>query len=240
MIEVAHLYKSYKSHIVLRDINLSMRKGQCVALIGPNGSGKTTLIKCILGIARQDRGQILFNGQPVETRDDLKGRIGYIPQLSRFPSHMRTGELFTLLRRLRKDYTTYDTDMYDNLGVDEFSNRSLGILSEGMKQKVSAALAFYFNPDVLILDEPTAGLDPVANEILKTKILKSLEESKLVLISSHILSDLDEITTHVAYLLEGQLQVSEDLESLRNQSGEHSLKRIIAGIMEQNKTQWVK
>jgi len=104
-------------------------------------------------------------------------------------------------------------------------------LSGGTRQKVSAAIAFLFNPPVLILDEPTAGLDPLSSEMLKEKILREKKKGKLILITSHILSDLDELTTHVMYLQEGKMQFLKNIETLREDTGEIKLGKAIARIM---------
>ena len=114
-------------------------------------------------------------------------------------------------------------------------------LSGGTRQKVSAALAFYFNPDILILDEPTAGLDPLSSEILKEKIMQEKKKNKLILITSHILSDLDELTTDVMYLQEGKLIFLKDIKTLRNETGEDKLGKAIARVMRNGKkeTLWI-
>jgi Cu-processing system ATP-binding protein len=114
-------------------------------------------------------------------------------------------------------------------------------LSGGTRQKVSAALAFYFNPSILILDEPTAGLDPLSSEILKEKIMQEKRKNKLIIISSHILSDLDDLTTHIMYLQEGKMIFMKDIDSLRQKTGEHKLGRAIARVMQGNAKagQWI-
>lgn len=231
MIEIQHVSKSYGRHPALADVNLRLEKGRCTALIGPNGSGKTTLIKSVLKMAFPEKGTIYFEGQDIKNDDGYRKAIGYMPQLSRFPENMKVSQLFNLVKSIRTDAADYDVEMYDQLEVRDFSSRPLGVLSEGMKQKVSAALAFYFRPEVLILDEPTAGLDPVANGVLKKKIMKCVGEKRLVLITSHILSDLDEITSHVVFLMEGKVWIDKDLNELRDQTNEATLNRIISTLL---------
>jgi Cu-processing system ATP-binding protein len=111
----------------------------------------------------------------------------------------------------------------------------LRTLSGGTRQKVSAALAFLFDPQVLILDEPTAGLDPLSSEILKEKIITEKKKHKLILITSHILSDLDELTTHILYMQEGKMQFFKDLETIQEETGEIRLAKAIARIMKGEK-----
>ena len=115
------------------------------------------------------------------------------------------------------------------------AGKRLEVLSGGMKQKVSASLAFMFAPSLLILDEPTAGLDPVSNEVLKEKLKSTVSEDKLVLITSHILNDLDDITTHVAYLMDGIVKFYKSLDQLKSETAESRLNRIIAQVLNKEK-----
>lgn len=230
MIKIQDLDVSYGKHQVLKNISLYLEEGQCAALIGPNGSGKTTLIKSLLGMVIPARGEITFKGKPI-SGEDARKYIGYMPQISRFPEHMKAKQLLALIKDLRVHQNEYDMEMYELLEVDGFSERPLGVLSEGMKQKVSVALAFLFNPEVLILDEPTASLDPVANEILKQKIMKSVRQGKLILISSHILSDLDEITSRIIYLMNGKIWIDKTLKALQEDTSQVHLNKIISHLL---------
>ena len=118
--------------------------------------------------------------------------------------------------------------------IDKIANKPMRTLSGGTRQRVSACLAFLFNPDVLVLDEPTAGLDPVSVEVLKEKVISEQKKGKLVLLTSHILSDLDEITTDVMFLMEGKLRFSRPIEDLRAETGEEKLGKLIARLMKAN------
>lgn len=232
MIRIEHISKRFRKLQVLNDISVEFQKGQVVALIGPNGSGKTTLIKSILGMVRPDRGEILFDGKPVKTDYRYRENIGYMPQIGRYPDNMKIGQLFKMIRNFRGvDEAELDTELWDTFRLNEIREKPMRTLSGGTRQKVSAALAFLFDPRVLILDEPTAGLDPLSSEQLKEKITAEKNKQKLILISSHILSDLDELTTHVMYLQEGQLQFFHDMQSLRDQTGETKLEKAIARVM---------
>lgn len=233
MINITSLYKKFDRQQVLNDISLKFEFGRSVALIGPNGSGKTTLIKSILGMVRPDAGDITYNGQSIIGESEYRRHLGYMPQMQRFPEHMRVSQLFSLMQDLRKDVhpENYDRSLYKAFGIETMAAKRLGQLSGGMKQKVSAALAFQFNPEVMILDEPTAGLDPLSNEMLKDKLKESMNEGKLVIITSHILNDLDEITTDVAYLMEGRLAFFKTLDQLKSDTSEDRLNRMIAKVL---------
>ena len=129
----------------------------------------------------------------------------------------------------------FDEDLNNQFQLNVIENKAMHTLSGGTKQKVGAALAFRYDPSVIILDEPTAGLDPLASEILKDKIKYEHEKGKLILITSHVLSDLDDLATHVLYLQEGQIQFFKPLETLQDETGERKLGRILAHIMKKDK-----
>lgn len=232
MIQAENLTKKFGKLTILRDLNVTLEAGRTVSLIGPNGSGKTTFIKCLLGMNRPDRGQILFNGQSITDAWEYRRHIGYMPQIGRYPDNMTVRQLFAMMKDLRRDQVhPLDEELFEEFGVPAFYDKPMRTLSGGMRQKVSAALAFLFNPQVLILDEPTAGLDPVASELLKAKIRREQTSDKLILITSHVLSDLDELTTHVMYLQEGTLQFMKPIETLKRDTGQDQLGRAIAHIM---------
>src|SRR5678815_5477264 len=219
MIRIENINKRFKKLHALNGINAHFNKGQVISLIGPNGSGKTTLIKSILGLVKPDSGQVFFNDELISETVEYRKHIGYMPQIGRYPDNMKIGQLFKMIKNIRSK-KEWDEELFYRFKLDTLSDKSMKALSGGTRQKVSAALAFLFNPDVLILDEPTAGLDPVASEILKEKISKEKSKGKLVLITSHILSDLDDIVTEVIYLQEGKLRFHRSLEELRIHTGE--------------------
>jgi len=235
MISIHNLIKSYGSQKVLRSITMDFESGQSIALIGPNGSGKTTLIKMILSLVKPDEGEVFVGGVNIKNSGDYRRDIGYMPQMTRYPENMTVRQLFHLVKSLRPDVpsTSYDLDLYHSFDIDSMSTKALHALSGGMKQKVSAALAFLFDPNILILDEPTAGLDPVSNETLKEKIRSSFQKEKLVLITSHILNDLDEIVNQVVYLMEGRIVFNKHLEELRRETDETRLNKIIVTLLQQ-------
>jgi len=232
MIRIEHINKRFKKLQVLDDVSASFVKGQVISMIGPNGSGKTTLIKCILGMVRQDSGKIWFNEKSIQGDFLYRGQIGYMPQIGRYPDNMRVGQLFSMLKKFRGvEENQTDDELWQKFNLAAIRDKSMRTLSGGTRQKVSAALAFLFQPAVLILDEPTAGLDPLSSEILKEKIIREKNKNKLILITSHILSDLDELTTDVMYLQEGKMQFLKSIETLREETGESRLAKAIAHIM---------
>lgn len=232
MIRLEHITKRFKKLTALNDISVVFQKGQVISLIGPNGSGKTTLIKSILGMVKPDHGTISFRGEYINGGYDYRKYIGYMPQIGRYPDNMKMGQLFEMLKNIRnKPEEELDNELIKQFDLYTMYEKPMRTLSGGTRQKVSAALAFLFNPEVLILDEPTAGLDPVSSEILKEKINKEKQKQKLILITSHILSDLDEFTTHVMYLQEGKMQFLKEIQTLYEETGEIKLAKAIARIM---------
>lgn len=231
MIKVENISKRFKKLQALNNIAVEFKKGQVISLIGPNGSGKTTLIKSILGLVKPDSGQIYFNGTAVSKSTGYRNNIGYMPQIGRYPDNMKIGQVFDMIKNMRSKTQALDEELWYRFGLDKLQDKPMKGLSGGTQQKVSAALAFLFDADVLILDEPTAGLDPIAAEILKEKILAEKEKGKLILITSHILSDLEEVTTHVLYLQDGKLVFYKTMEELYELTGEEKLSRAISHVM---------
>ncbi|WP_312791922.1 ABC transporter ATP-binding protein [Sphingobacterium sp.] len=230
MISIRQLTKSFGKYEVLKGIDLMLKGGECVALIGPNGSGKTTLIKSILGMVMPTTGTILFEGQDIGREWAYRNHIGYMPQIGQYPENMSIAQVLNMMNDIRKLPQT-DLDLYQSFGLDKLLEKRMGTLSGGTRQKVSACIAFMFNPKVLILDEPTAGLDPLSTEILKDKIKKEINRGKLIIISSHVLSDLDEFVSQIVFLQDGELKFHKSLQQLKEDTGTEKLSRAIAYFM---------
>jgi len=242
MIRIENISKKFRKLRVLDNISVGFERGQVISLIGPNGSGKTTLIKSILGMVRPGSGKIWVDGELINGDPSYREKIGYMPQIGRYPDNLKVGQLFKMLRNIRNvSDVQSDRVLIEQFELEKIFDKPMRTLSGGTRQKVSAAVAFLFNPPILILDEPTAGLDPLASEILKEKILAEKQKNKLILITSHILSDLDELTTYIMYLQEGKMQFFKNLESLQEETGELRLAKAIARIMKGEKfsSEWI-
>lgn len=232
MIKIENLSKRFGKLQVLKTINLSLSGGQCVSLIGPNGSGKTTLIKTILGMVVPTSGSIYFLGKNIRSAWSYRNDIGYMPQIGLYPENMTIGQVLDMMCDIRKTPPhRQDNELYEAFELGRLLDKRMHTLSGGTRQKVSACIAFMFNPNVLILDEPTAGLDPVATEILKEKIRNEKEKNKLILITSHVLSDLDDLVSHVIYMQDGQLLFHKSLAALQADTGTDNLSKAIAHVM---------
>ena len=231
MIIANNVTKTFGKLKALDNVSVTCNRGQTIALIGPNGSGKTTLIKSILGMVVPDSGFITFDQHNILHNWMYRERIGYMPQIGRYPDNMTIAQVFTMMRDIRKNPTETDEELINEFGLNEMMQKKMRTLSGGTRQKVSAALAFLFNPDVLILDEPTAGLDPVASEVLKQKIIREKQKGKLILITSHILSELDDVVSEIIYMQDGKLKFHKSLQQLQEDTGEMKLAKAFAQIM---------
>lgn len=232
MISISALDKKFGRLHVLRSLSLELEAGKAYALIGPNGSGKTTLLKCILGLVIPNQGDILVAGESVRNHWRYREQLGYMPQIGRYPGNMTIGQLFGMVSDVRSNSSERDEELFEAFQLEKMANKRMHTLSGGTRQKVSAALAFLFKPPVLILDEPTAGLDPVSVEVLKDKIVREKENGRLIIISSHIMSDLDHLATDLVYLYEGELLYHDSIARLKADSGEERLGRAIAHLMQ--------
>eukprot|EP01136_Pigoraptor_vietnamica_P024430 Opistho-1_new@77470 len=231
MIIASNVSKKFGKLQALQNVSVTCNKGECIALIGPNGSGKTTLIKSILGMVVPDSGFITFNGNNILHHWQYRSEIGYMPQIGRYPDNMRIVDVLNMMKDIRQHKGGIDEELIGAFGLEELKQKRMRTLSGGTRQKVSACLAFLFDPQVLILDEPTAGLDPVSSEILKEKIIREKQKGKLVLVTSHVLSELDDLVTQVIYMQDGELRFHKTIEALREDTGQEKLSKAIAHVM---------
>lgn len=231
MIEINNLHKNFGKLEVLNNVNLSFNKGECIALIGPNGCGKTTLIKSILGMVIPTKGTIKVKEELVSQNYQYRKQIGYMPQIGRYPDNMTIGQIIDMIKDIRKSDQLLDEELLHQYLSNDMFDKRMRTLSGGTTQKVSATLAFLFNPDILILDEPTAGLDPIASEILKEKIIAEKQKGKLILITSHLLSELDELITHVVFMQEGHVKFHKTISDLKETTGEEKISKAIANVL---------
>jgi Cu-processing system ATP-binding protein len=234
MIIANNVSKQFGKLKVLDNVSATCNRGECIALIGPNGSGKTTLIKSILGMVVPDSGFITFKGKNILHNWLYRDDIGYMPQIGRYPENMTIGQVLKMMKDIRGSKKELDEELVESFELPAILNKRMRTLSGGTRQKVSAALAFLFNPTVLILDVPTAGLDPVASELLKEKIVKEKVKGKLVLVTSHVLSDLDDLVTQVIYMQDGKLLFLKTIAELKADTGEEKLAKAIARVMLKN------
>ncbi len=233
MIEINNVYKKFGKVQVLNKLDLTINTEGIFAILGPNGSGKTTLIKSILGMVLLDKGEIKINGKSVLRQFEYKKEISYLPQIANFPSNNTVSELIKLIKNLRPKQTR-EQELIEAFELTPFLDKKLGNLSGGTKQKVNIVLTFMFDNDLFILDEPTTGLDPVSLITLKKIIQQEKLRGKTILITSHIMSFVEEIADEIVFLLDGEIYFKGTKEQLYNITHKNDLEQAIANLLIKN------
>lgn len=233
MVSVENLHKKFGKNIVLSNLDLNIKAGGIIAVLGPNGSGKTTLIKCVLGMVIPNEGSIEVLGKNIKNNHKYRNKIDYLPQIANFPSNLKVKELIKMIKDLRGN-TTKDKILIKQFALEPFLDKKLGNLSGGTKQKVNLVLTFMFDSPLIILDEPTTGLDPVSLIRLKTLIQEEKQNGKTILITSHIMSFVEEVSDEIVFLLEGKIYFKGTISDLKSKTKKPTFEHAIASILKQN------
>jgi Cu-processing system ATP-binding protein len=237
MIELQNITKRFGVHTVLNAINLRFEAGFVTAVLGPNGSGKTTLMKTILGLVRPDSGEVVIDGANVLGTAEYRNAIGYMAQIARFQDNLTARELIAMMQDIRKNVVrTRAEELSSIFGIELYLDKPLKTLSGGTRQKVNAVLAFMFNPSIFILDEPSAGLDPIAASTFKDLIFQERKQGKTILLTSHILSEVQELADRIVFLLEGNCIFDGESVELLNSTGERTLERAITRLLNSSRS----
>ncbi len=231
MIEIKNLHKKFGKLTVLEELDLTINKGGIFAILGPNGSGKTTLIKCILGMVIPNKGEIALDGESILKKWEYRNNLNYLPQIANFPGNLSVIELIKMVKNLRPKESN-EQELIELFGLTPFLNKKLGNLSGGTKQKVNLVLTFMFDSELIILDEPTTGLDPIALIHLKELIAKEKAKGKTILITTHIMSLVDEMADEIVFLLDGKIYFKGSVEALKKQTEQDNLEHAIANLIE--------
>lgn len=231
MIEIKDLHKRFGKNGVLKGIDLSINEGGIFSVLGPNGSGKTTLIKCILGMVIPDSGEIRISSTEVRNKYKYREHIDYLPQIANFPGNLKVSELISMIKDLRDSSNTKDQALIELFRLQPFLNKRLVNLSGGTKQKVNLVLTFMFDSPLVILDEPTSGLDPISHLRLKELIFEEKKKGKTILVTSHILSFVEEISDGIVFLLEGKIYFNGSIPELKSKTGQPDFEHAIASIL---------
>lgn len=232
MIRINKLVKNYGKVEVLKALDLEIRSGGIFAILGPNGSGKTTLIKSILGLVIPGSGDIFVNDSSVLKKYTYRKEIDYLPQIASFPNNLTVNELIKMVKDLRNK-STREGVLISLFGLEQFLDKKLGNLSGGTRQKVNLVLAFMFDSSLVILDEPTSGLDPVSLIHLKGLIREEKSRGKTILITSHIMDFVEEMSDEIVFLLDGKIYFQGTVVELKDQTGKPDLEHAIAAILKE-------
>ena len=233
MISIKGLRKRFGPLTVLDDIDLEIPSGQATGIVGPNGSGKTTTIKALLGLVKPDDGDIFVDGESVKGQWNYRQKIGYMPQIARYPENMTVDELFSFIKEVRGAEQTKEEELIDYFGLRPELKKRMRTLSGGNRQKVGAVLATMFDPEVLIFDEPTAGLDPHASVQFKKLVNHQKQQGKTILLTSHIMSEIEELADYLIFIVEGKIRYHGPMKELIEKQKEQRLEGAVAKMMEE-------
>ncbi len=234
MIEFKDVHKKYGKLEVLKGVSFTIKDGGIIAILGPNGSGKTTSMKSFLGMVVPTKGEIFFNGKSIKNQWAYREQISYLPQIANFPNNLKVKELIAMIKNIKK-LPCRDQELIELFGLQKHLNKSLGNLSGGTKQKVNLVLTFMVDVPVLVLDEPTSGLDPIAILALKKLILREKEKGKTILITSHILSFIEELSDEILFILEGNIYFRGTPQQLLETTQKNNFQEAIAELLKNEK-----
>ena len=235
MIAVNDLHKRFKDNLVLRGLNMDLSKPGITALLGPNGSGKTTLVKCILGMVIPDKGSVTIENQKVKGQHSYRESISYLPQIARFPSNLTGLELINFMKGLR-DGETKEKELIELFGLHNELNKKMSVLSGGTRQKLNLVLSFMYDTPIIILDEPSTGLDPLALLQLKNYLERETQKGKQILIITHILSLVEALAKNVVFILDGKIYYQGGMKELIDNQEVQDLENAIANILRRDGT----
>ncbi len=225
--------KRYGKLWALRNVECAFHPGEVVMLIGPNASGKTTLIKCLLGLVRPTEGRITVNGEAIGSDPAYRTAIGYMPQISQYPATLTIGQLLEMMADVRgMSNNEPDDRLVEGLGLSAQLNKRLSSLSGGTKQKVSAVLALRSRPSILVMDEPTAGLDPLSSKRVLERAAAVRDAGGTVLITSHLMEEVEALADRVAYLEEGSLRFLLPVQEILERAGTKRLSEALPRMLE--------
>lgn len=233
MITFSHISKSYGIKQVLRNVNLTIPEHKTTALLGPNGSGKSTIIKSVLGLIKPDKGTITVQNENIYTSVAYRNLIGYMPQIARYPDNLTVKELFAMIADIRSSEVNVMKELIELFELSEHTNKSMSMLSGGTRQKVSAVAALMFDTPILILDEPSVGLDPRMALRLKNYLHAEKKRKKTIILTTHILHEVEELADELIFILEGNIVFQGTTDTLLYQTGKNNVEHAIAYMLEQ-------
>lgn len=216
IVEFKNVYKKYGKLEALKGIDLKIPRGKIVGLLGPNGSGKTTMIKIMNGLLTTAEGEVLING--MKPGIETKKIVSYLPERTYLNDWMRVKDIIDFFKDFYEDFDEIKAlQMLRTLDIDE--NRKLKTLSKGTKEKVQLILVMSREADLYLLDEPIAGVDPAARDYILNTIIKNYNENSTIVISTHLISDIEKILDDVIFISNGNVHLSKSVDEIRNEEG---------------------
>lgn len=231
MIKLESIFKSFGKKVLFKDLSLEFERGRTTALLGPNGSGKTTLVKILLGLVIPDRGKVYINKKEIGNDSFHKRLIGYMPQVPEFPENLTLREIVSMVEDLRGEKAKRLEELLEVLNLKPELEKRFMNLSGGTKQKVGALVALAFDQQILILDEPMVGLDPVTAYRLRAFIRKEKENGKTILYISHIMPEVEELADDVVFITEGRVVFKGSVEVLKSSTGKEKLEEAVLCLL---------
>lgn len=217
ILEIRNLDKNYGKYEILKDVDLSLDKGKIIGLCGPNGAGKTTLIKILAGLLRDYKGEISVGGHPIGYAS--KAMISYLPDLNYFDDNITGKRAIVLYNDMYPDFDRQIfVDLLERMKLD--INMPLKKMSKGMKEKFQLALCLSRQAEIYLIDEPIAGVDPASRDLIIETILGTYNEDALMLISTHLIQDIEPVLDEVIFLKEGRIHLHENCDDLRERAGQ--------------------
>lgn len=227
LLQIRGLWKSYGETLAVADLSLSIKAGKIHGLLGPNGAGKTTVVKCIVGLLKPDKGEILVNGIEVTSSESYKSLIGYLPEDPALPEYLTVEEFLGYLARLRsvkpQEAKLRVGELMEIFNLTRLKHEFIGSLSKGLRQRVAVASAFIHKPKILILDEPFLGLDPEGQLKVKSMVKEVVKRGGAALISTHMLDTAERFCDTVTIIYMGREVISGDIESIKQVVDANSL-----------------
>lgn len=216
ILECRSLTKKFNTTIALSEVNLTLERGRIIGLLGPNGSGKTTLIKIINGLLVPDSGSVHIAG--MEPGVESKNIVSYLPEKTYLPDWMKVSDTINFFKDFYEDFD--DKKAYDMLGrLNLDPTKSLKSLSKGTKEKVQLVLVMSRRADLYCLDEPIGGVDPAARDYILNTIISNYEENASVIISTHLIADIENVLDDVIFIKDGHLHLHEPVDEIRKKEG---------------------
>ena len=214
-LEIINLTKKFKEQTALNNVNIQINKNEIIGLLGPNGAGKSTLMKSIVGAIKIDEGNILFNGKDItENKIYTKKKIGFLPENNPLYQEMYVKEYLQFVANIHQISSEKVEEIIDLVGITPEKTKKISQLSKGYKQRVGLAQAILHAPDLLILDEPTNGLDP--NQIIEIRnVIKEIGREKTVILSTHIMQEVEALCTRVILIHQGNIVQDSDIENFK-------------------------